>query len=1199
MDREAKAPSNLMTNTQTNPTNPFESIDRLSKSIARICRHARILLLGRAIFLSIGFLLLLLIGVSAIDFLLRLPSIIRWLVLLGIIYAAIRCSITLILPAWKIGLTKSAIALRIEHQSPSLKGLLTTSIDLIDANQSTHQPPNKTTESHIESALTSATIAIANRRLRSIKPPAIIAWNQITYALGLFIFAAIILSTLWIQTPELVSIGTKRTLTPWTNAHWPKHFPIIDSTKLTIHPIDITIPIQATVNITGNANPIDARASIRWRILNKHNQPIINWQTQPMIAQQHRLDTQDGTILFERLIERPTIPTSPSPTPDNITLEYFISTRDDQTQTHTISLIDPPKLMSMSAYIQLPQYAQSIADRQDPASGMHLFDTSDNSLSPILTGSEFTLTLLFSKPIQSNSQNLPAWITSLIESNALSADTTLEHPEPNTLILRSTVLQTMTIEPIIKDLTEIAVRDSIRLHLGVIDDLDPEAGIIEPASDEKVSPQATIEITAEFIDDLGLKSISLNAKITNTDQSNPWITLDNQPHSAAMRATLTHHLSIAMLKAKPGSTIEIIARANDLRATNDTASIGISESRIRMLHVVSKDEIIDSIRAELGPITRILRRLDQSQTHIQGQLQKQPHLDSASQHQLTDQLDRLSQSFKELDTTLTRNAIADQALRSLITQANATSTQAAQTSSLAAKQIEQGTQARALENQSKVRDQLGQLLTLLDRGQDSWLAIRSVEKLRDNLIALNEQTNTQAAKSAGQSLDQLDDQQRTALEQIVKKQIDAASDANETLATLDKTAANLQENDPAQAQALQDAAERGRRSEIQDKLNQAAEQIANNQTSSASSLQSDVIEELNEMLEELQHAINDRDNQLRRELASIMDSIKQLITQQTIEIKTAQTLTPQNTTAAIDSMIRLVGNTLAVRDDATGAYPETQIIADKLVLASASQQLAIKSLRQTPIQLPQAIAAERASLHHLEQALLLTEQLDAQAADRQAQEQRTKLRDAYRESLESQIIIRNQTNLLGLDQLNRRQRRDARTLATNQKELGDNLASLFDQSTDLAEAPMFALAHSQLESQIAKSANGLAQRSINNPTRRAQQATIDILAMLVEALDDGQQQSTEDFEDGSQGGSGDGSGSGSGNEPVIPPVAQLKLLRAMQQLAATQTKHYADNPNTIPQEDLQSLSDLQTQLFKHGQLLIEQLNNSPTERNTE
>ena len=128
---------------------------------------------------------------------------------------------------------------------------------------------------------------------------------------------------------------------------------------------------------------------------------------------------------------------------------------------------------------------------------------------------------------------------------------------------------------------------------------------------------------------------------------------------------------------------------------------------------------------------------------------------------------------------------------------------------------------------------------------------------------------------------------------------------------------------------------------------------------------------------------------------------------------------------------------------------------------------------------------------------------------------------------------------------------------------------------------------------MSRSKDGLAQAQVSPATATAQRQSMSILASLIEVLQEQQQDQAEDFEDGqSQGGGENGGGQSGGDEPLIPPVAELKLLRSMQQLVADQTRSMSET-GASDEGEVRAVGDLQKQLFEQGAKLIERMNPAP------
>src|SRR6185295_1283778 len=91
-----------------------------------------------------------------------------------------------------------------------------------------------------------------------------------------------------------------------------------------------------------------------------------------------------------------------------------------------------------------------------------------------------------------------------------------------------------------------------------------------------------------------------------------------------------------------------------------------------------------------------------------------------------------------------------------------------------------------------------------------------------------------------------------------------------------------------------------------------------------------------------------------------------------------------------------------------------------------------------------------------------------------------------------------------------------------------------------------------------------------------------------EALKDADKK--DDFREQNEGNNGGGGGGGGQPEPLVPPIAQLRLLRGMQAEAAERTRSADDSRDA---GEVDALSTLQRELADMGKALIEKMNNAP------
>ncbi len=1210
-----------MTQNASNPNTPNidPEINQLRLRVRRLHTRVRLILLMRSLLLSVSVFVIATLSMIALDYALRFPVGLRLITLLGLVYVLVQCCRRWVIPSVWINISMTDIALQIEKQDPSLRGLVASVIDLeTDLLSSASNDPSSADhdeEEQIHRALVQASIVKASRRVLAGTFPPIVRTNGLIKAAALFVVLGGFMLVMATQQPRLSYIGAWRVLAPWTGVSWPKRFAIVDQTQRDAHAIDLAVPIRALIG--DQDSEFNARSFIAWRVLDQGGKAINQWTKATMVPQNRRESTT-GYPIYEQLIDVQQIIAGHAG--QSYTLEYTLSTQDDRIDIQRIPMVRPPELLATTVEITLPQYSQVLAESGLIESGVIEsigFDTYDTVVSPILAGSSVRVRWRFSKAIEFDTTTLPGWSTAFSQGNTLVG---VQQTDNQTFEIELLADQSAVIEPGVLDTNGIPVRNPVVFSMGILKDQNPGATIIEPQRDEMVSANAQIQLQAQLTDDLGLSvgSIQITHARPPVDSSGApheplgesgeliqqrFYEADTEPDSTAthQRASLVYELDLGTIDVEPGDQLWVQAIAQDLQGlklgqSQDSMLLGRTESATRVLSIVEDSQLVEQIRQGLNPIRNSIRQLDDQQSTLQEQLRENQLTSSHAQRSIVDRLAANLRTMEQLGEMIRRNGLKEPALSSLLDDAAAVTQEAIEAGENASDQIDRGNRDRAMSEGREVRDRLGELMSMLDRGQDSWLALRAVEQLRDELESLRDDTADLNEQIAGKSLDQLSQAQRSMLEQILERQLAAADDAGAALTTLDERAEQLQENDPTQAQALSKAAEQGRSSQIEQKLQEAGEQIASNQTSSATQTQDEVLQELEEMLEELENSINNRDNALRRELASIIDSLKGLIAAQQIEITI---LDDDQRTIKLetldDRMITLSGNTLAVRDDALGAFPETRSIADLISKAAGAQARAIESLRMDPVEIQDALRHELSSVLNLQSALEEAQRLDDQAAQRQAQRQRAQLRDAYRQVLQAQTALRDETKLLIGQRLNRRQRSHARALASAHDELRAQLAELLEQTEELSDAPVFTLAHGQLDSYMIRIRDGLTTSQVQQRLLSAQDASVILLSSLVSVLSESSnEQDPEDFEDGSQGGSGSGSGGGS-DEPVIPPMAQLQLLRTMQQLVASQTREISERPESVDSTDIEAVSSFQRALFEQGRALIEQMSQQPTQ----
>lgn len=169
-------------------------------------------------------------------------------------------------------------------------------------------------------------------------------------------------------------------------------------------------------------------------------------------------------------------------------------------------------------------------------------------------------------------------------------------------------------------------------------------------------------------------------------------------------------------------------------------------------------------------------------------------------------------------------------------------------------------------------------------------------------------------------------------------------------------------------------------------------------------------------------------------------------------------------------------------------------------------------------------------------------------------------------------------------ELTRRDRAVVRGIGERQDAVRARLVELRDQTEGLADTIVVEYAHSRLESATSAAAQRLRAGEADTTVTRNQAAAVRLLRSLVEALNEAQQE--RDFREQEQDSGGEGGAQSGGSPPLIPPIAELRILREMQQEAADWTRELDADVRPDPGEKAR-LVELQRELATRGEALVQ------------
>ena len=720
--------------------------------------------------------------------------------------------------------------------------------------------------------------------------------------------------------------------------------------------------------------------------------------------------------------------------------------------------------------------------------------------------------------------------------------------------------------------------------------------------------------------------------------------IGDDPTHSPLSARVSSMLSPRDFGAQAGDTILLHAVSTDRRPGRTEAS----RSLPRRVLIISAEAFVDQIRRELGGVRNVARTLDEEQARVRTRTaeaareaaqaaEAQDTNDgsdeadnaieaavqdlsgaSATQDALTQRLTGQRRRLEELEQRIASNRLEDQALSELLEQASASVQRAEGASQRAAEQARRASEsashsvgsssdspepdaaqaaqaaqraAREADDQQRaVRDELGQLMERLDQGEDAWLARRSVERLLDEQRSISEQTEQISAQTLGRSSDELTDAERSELSRIAERQRDIAEAARAALDDLDDRSRALAESDQAQSDALATAAQRAREQALSENLQQAAEQVGQNQTGQAGQAQQQAMETLQDVLEELDSVESRRAQELKRQLADLAAAIETLIRTQTREVAALDTVITNgpagnDAEAALGElanvMIALNRNTVAAVEQANAELEmQASVVAEPLEQASDAQVSAIMELRRSGQSQPErAREFEGVSLSRLEEALAAAQGLLEQAEQDEQRRALEELLAEYRDASERQRALREDTAGYAARELTRRDRAEVRSMSTTQRELGESVASLGERVGEFSRLGMLEFTHELLDDSMRRAADALGAGQADGLVLDEQDQIRELLDSIVAALDprDDGQSPFNQAESQQNGGGGQG---GEAQPPPTLDLAELMLLRSVQDRAARLTRT-ADETGSAPPVALQRrLSELVVEMLK-------------------
>ena len=1106
-----------------------------------------------------------LLALIAFDFALRLPGAMRFALLVGALAALVIAIWRYLLVARKFAPTLTQIALRLERLMPGVSGRLASSVEFAVAGTDRVNPLAARSVRETQSRLT-------GEKLRAVMNP-----RHTLRDVGILLLLLLAGGGWAGMNPAAAETGLKRLLLPFGETAWPARTGVASLMhevvgEPRVHPRGQALPLRAEVTRGDEAMRITAHYRFR---TDDHWQP---WQ-------QAVLTRQGTSAVHERLIDS---------SADE--LEVSFSTFDDRTETERVRIVPPPAVRRASVTITPPSYAAEHQSTYRAQLGTGLDGRAVTSTASLI-GSQVDMTIELNKPIPvpDGVDARDRWLMRTFDwAEAEVRPAFVVDPDrPNHWRLRWTLRDTTVLALALFDEYGLRNDESITFRIEAVEDQPPSVTMTEPDSDRAVLATAVIPLRAEAQDDVAVTRVSILARKQASGSSEVGEAVlwrrDRTVNEPSGR--LNAEIDLGPLDLNEGDQIILRATAEDAYEV-DGETHGVVESSPRRLRVISELDFSTQLRRQLNAVRQNAIRIEGQQTELQDTVEEEgvpPGVERA-QAQIAERIASQREAVEEIHQQMRDNRLDDPALDQLFDQSSDLLDFAGRASARALDEMAAGAdEVDIAQAQQEVREELRDLIELLDRDEDTWVITRQLEGLMREQQRLADETDRLARQTMGQSRDELSEEDLSELDRIARRQQDLREQAQQLIEDLRQRAESMEDVDPQASSGLRTAASTGEQRELDRDMEAASEQAEQNQLRGAQRSQQAASETMQRMMQDIEESNRLRAEQLLRQLASLIESIERLITVQENELMAlAQAERSDDFSGRDRAMIRLNQNTQAVAAEARHAGPDARRIARALDRAGDAQGAAITALRADPIRAQDAEDAENRSLEQLREAKQLAEELEQQTQEDELRRQREELLDRYRELAEEQVALREQTlELKGIDELNRRQIVEARRQATRQDAIRTALDDLQRATDEIMDSAIFSHVHRRMDRWAREVAEQLQNGTVDLDTTDRQQWIARSLGRLIEALEEAIAP-PDDFDDG-EGQDGEG---GAGGDQLIPPMAELRLLRGIQEEVYNQTRNLNQRDDLAEAQRRQrhrGLGEQQRELLELGRELLEQM----------
>ena len=1113
-------------------------VEALHRRVIRIDRVRMLCMVATAVIATVSIAVM-------VDSLVRWPVVVRSLLLLGGLTIAVRSVRRVVDRGWLRAPSASSVALRVERVEPSLQGVLASAYEFERSGQGARN------------ALAASAVSRATRSWNDATPTRHVRWGSAARHVALlFALCAtwLTFASLW---PGEASIGLRRTLTPWTGDQWPARIALQPEMPSKAVARGSSVPLRVRVT-RGDEATVQVRAIC---------QAIAGGVGTGGEREFELARQSDG------LFERPVVAEG-----DRMRVRFVCG--DAETEALELSVVTPPSIMGGSIDVQPPAYAAN----DHPAlqarwQGVAMPDTGS-----VLAGSVVMLQLDLGAPAAD------------VSSQALQMiDDRGQPTEPPGVVVegdrrwRVSWTATQSTDLVIRpsDAQGVQAPEALRVAIRVTPDNEPTVSVTEPDADEVVTPEATVPFRVEARDDLGIAIIGWRLdRQQRSGEPAPVLLKEGSRVSTVREDSVSDQISIPSVQAKAGDTLLLRGLARDrLERTGMSRTSVLSDAR--KLRVVEREAFERQVRQQAGALRQAAARLEASQQEIAKE--SDPAAAARSEAGLAERVHQGTDSARRLVQRLRRNGLQDLPLTETLQEAARLGEQAEREAGKAQDALRKAAEGSrdamqpARDAQKAAENALREMVDLLDRDDDAAAAQRRADRLAEGIAKLRDDLRKAAQPSAGKSAEDLTPQERQAMQEQAGRQRTAADEAAAMIDDLRARADRLENRDRSQAKSLRQAAEEGERGQASRRMDEAADRTDRNQATAADEAMKAAAEAVDRMRDALREDRRARTEDLKRRLASLAETLQSLITEGEGVLREIDA--PGDGIAT--RLLQLTRNTGAAAEEARGGDRPLQKVAGSIERAAERFEAAVKPLRAQPADAAASRDAVSRGIDLLREALKGVQDAQQREQEKAAERERAQLEKQYRELAAQVKAVRLATAGTLPPEGGRVDRRGAAV----QREQGQRLQGVqrsFDSgpksSETVKQASTFVAVHDRIDRELGSARTSLDDMQANAETVRRLDLVAESFDALATALANPEEPDDPFADAARQAGEAGAGGGAQGDQAKMPPIAELRLVRQLQQQALqwTKTLEQARSAGTQVDAEMRDLAAMQDEVHRLG-----------------